>query len=109
MGHLAGLGSGCLAVALLGAHRAPGVLVSGNLTAVRLGAAVLGMALTTFGMLLAHARHPPAAATALLIAKGIYKLDGEDVLLILVGLTAALGEGLRQVRLRYLPPPPDRG
>lgn len=111
VGHLVGLGAGCLAVVLLEASRAPGVLASGDLTAVRLCAATLGLALAALGMVLARAPHPPAAATTLLIAEGSYKLNGEDVLLILIGvsLTAALGEGLRQVRLHYLPQPPDRG
>ncbi|MFL5674133.1 MAG: HPP family protein, partial [Chloroflexota bacterium] len=69
-GHLGGLLAGFAAVAVLGASTAPKVLGDGQLTSVRVLAGALAVALTIILGDLLRASHPPAAATALLVALG---------------------------------------
>ena len=101
------LAAGMFAVWLLGASSAPGVLASRELAPVRVGAAVLATVLTMIGLPLLKASHPPAAATMLLFALGGFEPNARSVGIVVVGvlIVAALGEGVRYVRLRWLPAP----
>jgi CBS-domain-containing membrane protein len=102
--HLHGLVAGFLAVWLLQANAAPAVLSNGDLTAPRVWASVLAVALNMlFGFLL-KASHPPASATTLLIALGGFKPTFHDALTIMIGviILAIAGELLRQIRLGRL-------
>lgn len=105
VGHLLGLGSGLLAVALFGANQAPSVLTTGALTTPRVWAAVLAVILNLFLVLLLKASHPPAAATTLLVALGGFKPTLHDVITVIMGvlIVATAGEILRQVRLKSTP------
>jgi CBS-domain-containing membrane protein len=60
------------------------------------------MALTIAIQVPLKAAHPPAAATALLIALGGFRLAPRDMTILLLGvlLTAALGEAARRFRVR---------
>lgn len=101
MGHLHGLIAGVLAVLLLGANNAPSVLLTGELTLVRVWAAVLAIALNMLLGFLLKASHPPAAATTLLFALGGLKPTVHDGLTVTIGvlIIAVLGEGVRRFRL----------
>ncbi len=101
LGHLIGLSSGYLAVYLSGANQASSVLETGNLTAVRVGAAALTVAITILLMVLLRASHPPAVSTGLLVALGSIRPTPRDAVVVVAGvlLVAMLGEMLRRFRL----------
>ncbi|WP_013334673.1 HPP family protein [Gloeothece verrucosa] len=105
VGHLIGLGAGCLAVIILNASDAPGVLSSNHLTLIRVWAALLAIVLNMIGVILARASHPPSAATTLLVALGGLKVTWQDALTVIIGvlLLAVFGEGLRLLRLAKKP------
>lgn len=106
VGHLCGMVAGILAIAVLGATNAPGVLEASSLTPVRMWASVVAMVLTTLGCLLLKANHPPAAATTLLFSLGGFAPMRQDITTVIVSvlILAAAGEILRQVRLRQTNP-----
>lgn len=100
VGHLGGLAAGFAAVLLLGAQNAPVVLTDGELVVSRVLAAAVAVALTVILGDLLRAPHPPAAATALLVALGsIATLDKALWLVAGAAVIAILGEGVRLVRL----------
>jgi hypothetical protein len=100
VGHLGGVVAGFAAVLLLGAQDAPVVLTSGELVVSRVLAAGLAVALTIVLGDLLRAPHPPAAATALLVALGsIATLDKALWLVAGVAVITVLGEAVRLVRL----------
>jgi CBS-domain-containing membrane protein len=101
VGHLVGLGAGYLAVALLQAEDASSVLFTGHLTAVRIWASALAIALTILGGILLRVSHPPASATTLLIALGGFRPTVHDATTVCVGvaIVASVGELLRRIRL----------
>ena len=104
-GHLGGLAAGIAAVTLLGAQNAPSVLETGELTAVRVAAAVLAIGLTVAAGMLLRASHPPAAATTLLVALGAIRTPPQVLATICaVILVAILGELIRHVRLERTAP-----
>lgn len=104
VGHAVGLASAFVAVYLFGLADAPGVMATGHLTLARVGASVLAVALTMFGKTWLKASHPPAAATTLLISLGGLKATAGEAASVAAGvlIVAALGEGLRRVRLEFL-------
>lgn len=99
-GHAAGIAGGIVGVLLLAAQDAPPVLSANVLTWPRLWAAVIAMALTLAIQVPIKASHPPAAATALLIALGGFSLTPREITVLVAGvlLVAVLGEGARQLR-----------
>lgn len=102
VGHLSGLGAGLIAVTILGATSAPPVLSTGELTAVRVWASVLAIALNMGLGFLLKASHPPAAATTLLVSLGGFKPTFSEVTHVVIGvvIVAVVGEGVRQIRLK---------
>ncbi|MCU0551295.1 MAG: HPP family protein [Leptolyngbya sp. Prado105] len=102
IGHFCGLISGLLAVVLLGAATAPPVLSTNELTASRVWASVLAVALAMLTALALKASHPPAAATTLLFSLGGFKPAFADVAVVVIGvlIIAIVGEILRQIRAR---------
>jgi CBS-domain-containing membrane protein len=102
MGHLHGLVAGILAVLILGASTAPAVLSTGELTPVRVWAAVLAVALNMLLGFVLKASHPPAAATTLLVALGGFKPTWQDAATIMIGvlIVAIVGEMLRRFRVK---------
>jgi hypothetical protein len=100
VGHVVGLGAGFVALAAFGAWGAPPVLSSGQLTGQRVGAAVLALVLTIAGALALRATHPPAAATALLVALGSLQTAPQAAHVAIGAVVIALaGEALRRLRL----------
>ena len=105
VGHLGGLLAGFVAVAIVGAAGAPTVLGDHVLVPVRVGAAVIAIALTMIAGSLARASHPPAAATTLLVALGgIATLDQSLALMAGVATITVVGEGFRRLRIHRLTP-----
>jgi CBS domain-containing membrane protein len=112
-GHLIGALSGFAALAAFGLLQAPAV-TEGGLSASRIGAAALSIALTSGVMILADAEHGPAAATTLIVSLGFIRTL-EGLALLMAGVVALALEGVlidRFVGLdlplwsdRRLPPP----
>lgn len=102
IGHCLGLLAGYLSVAMLGAAEAPAVLLTHDLTAIRVWAAALAVGLNTLFGLLLKASHPPAAATTLLVALGGFEPKVSSILTVLAGviIVATIGESLRRIRLQ---------
>jgi hypothetical protein len=100
VGHLGGLLAGFAAVFVLGAQGAPVVLTDGQLVPARVLAAAIAVALTVVLGDILRAPHPPAAATALLVALGsIATLDKALWLVAGAAIITILGEAVRLVRL----------
>jgi hypothetical protein len=101
IGHAVGLAGGFLAVFLFQAWQDPVLLTDHQLTSARVFAASLALLLTVLGCLAAKASHPPAGATALLVALGSVHTAAAALSVaigaILIGL---LGEFLRWLRLK---------
>jgi CBS-domain-containing membrane protein len=101
VGHVVGMAAGLAAVFLLRIGRAPSPMVTGVLTADRILASTLAVALTIALGLLLRASHPPACATTLLFALGGFAPTLHVVLTVLAGvlLIGLTGEVLRRFRL----------
>ena len=104
MGHLIGVAAGAVGVLLTGASQAPSVLSSQTMPLSRVVASAIAMGICLLVQQLLKASHPPAAATALLIALGGFKLIPSDMLAIAVGvgLIVLIGEPLRRARVGIL-------
>jgi hypothetical protein len=100
LGHALGILAAVLGLMATGAGMDPSVLGSGELTWPRVWAAVIAMALTLALQVPLKAGHPPASATALLLALGGFSVSWPDMIVLAAGilLTAALGEVLRRLR-----------
>lgn len=92
LGHLIGAAAGFLALVVFGLLDAAPALAS-TVTAPRVGAAALSLALTSGLMAWLNVPHPPAGATTLIVSLGILRepwqlavLMGAVVLLVLQGL-----------------------
>lgn len=104
LGHGAGLACGFLALFLFGAQYAPPALGADTLALSRIAATALAISLTLGLQLLLDAKHPPAAATTMLITLGGFKPHWNTlvVLALGVGIVAALGDVARRWRLGRL-------
>lgn len=100
LGHAVALACAWLAVLLLGASGTAGIL-AGQPSVARVWASALAVAVTALVQPSARAYHPPAAATAILVTLGIYRMTWPNVLSLLGGVLAValVGEWLRRVRL----------
>jgi hypothetical protein len=105
VGHLAGLAAGFVAVLLVDAWNAPTPLTDHELAGVRVAAAAISIGLTLLLAEVLQASHPPAAATALLVALGsiVTPVDAAN-LMAGVAILAIVGEGARWIRMH--PPKP---
>jgi len=102
VGHLVGIASGFIAVAIFNAWQVPSVPLN-DVTAPRIWAATVAVGLTVLGNTLLRSGHPPAAATTLLIALGTFKTAWDAVIIIIgVLLLTAFGEGLKRLRMIVL-------
>jgi len=108
VGHMVGLGAGFFAVWVLGIASQPSVFTLHTLSAPRLEAALLAVAIATGLELLLKAQHPPAASTTLLAALGSLRLDWTYTWEVLVGVVAVTVTGELLRLLHPGPPPPLR-
>jgi len=102
VGHLAAMACGYLAVLLLNATGAPTMIATRIVPMDRVWASAAALALLVVVQPQLKAFHPPAAATALLVTLGAYRMAGKTPL-VLVGsvvLVALAFEGLKRVRPR---------
>lgn len=100
LGHAVALLCAWLAVLLLGAGSSAGLL-SGPPSVARIWASAFAVAVTVLVQPSVRAYHPPAAATALLVTLGVYRINWQNALALLGGVLAValVGEWLRRVRL----------
>ena len=100
IGHLVGLASGFIAVAIFGAWNEP-IVPLNDATWPRVGAAAVAMGLTVLVNHLLRSGHPPAAATTLLVALGTFH-KAWDAALVGIGVVILLAtsEGLKLLRRR---------
>jgi hypothetical protein len=105
VGHLGGLAAGFAGVLLFGAIDAPSVLGDGQLVPSRVLAAGVAVAVTLLVGEVLKASHPPAAATALLVALGSIGTL-ERALWVVAGAAAiaVMGEAVRRIRLERATP-----
>lgn len=98
--HLAAIGVAYLALLLLNANGAVGVLTRATVPYPRIWASAAAMAMLAVLLPQLRAYHPPAAATALLVTLGAYRMTGKTPLALMGGVVAvALAAELLQ-RLR---------
>ncbi|HJS91501.1 MAG TPA: HPP family protein [Steroidobacteraceae bacterium] len=107
VGHMIGLGCGFFAVWALGIADQPSIFHVHTVSASRLCAAVIAVALAMLFESLLKARHPPAAATTLLAALGSFRLDWTYTWEVLVGVVAVTVAGELLRMLHPAPHPPD--
>jgi CBS domain-containing membrane protein len=105
VGHMAGLGSGFLAVWALGIAAQPSVFIVHAVSGARVGAALMAIVIAMVAELALNARHPPGASTTLLAALGSFRLDWTDTWEVLVGVVAVTVTG-ELLRLAHPDPRP---
>lgn len=104
--HCVGLGAAFVSVYAFGLAGTPSVFALHNVSAARVGAAVVSIALGTALELLLRASHPPAASTTLLAALGSFHPTLHDTAMVVFGLllTVGTGELARRRRTERAPP-----
>jgi len=100
VGHLAAIGCAYLALLLLNAHGA--VITRLTVPLPRVWASAVSLAMLAILMPQLKAYHPPAAATALLVTLGAYRMTGKTPLALIAGVVAVavVGELLQRIRPR---------
>lgn len=101
VGHALALAAAWVALLLLGAGAGPSILAGKALTVGRVWASAIAVAVFAVVAPSLRAWHPPAAATALLVTVGVYRMTWKTSLTLLGGvvLVALLGEWLQRIRL----------
>src|SRR5262249_7973782 len=100
-GHMLGMLSGFVAVAVTGAAHAPTAAAGAPLSSPRLAAIAIAVTATILLQLVLRVSHPPAVSTTVLIALGAFDLSVRAAATIVTGvlLVAIPGELLRRARL----------
>ena len=100
VGQAVGVAAGAAGIILTGAGADPSALSGQTMTMARVAASCIAMGSCLLVQQLLKASHPPAAATALLLTLGGFKLVPSDLLAIAagVGLIVLIGEPLRRLR-----------
>lgn len=102
VGHAIGVAAGFGALFLFSAQETPSVFAADALSASRVAATALAVGATILLQSLADARHPPAAATTMLITLGGVKPAWGTVATIAVGVTLVAGlAGAVRSRVRW--------
>lgn len=106
VGHAVGIGAGWLALAVTGLRAHPAVLVEG-LSAARIVAACLSVAVTALVLQALRSAHPPAGATTLIVSLGLLRTAPQLLTLALavllctaVAVLLNLAVGMRQQGVR---------
>jgi hypothetical protein len=102
IGHLAAIGCAYLALMLLNAHGATAVITRATVPLPRVWASAVSLAMLAVLLPQLRAYHPPAAATALLVTLGAYRMTGKTPLALIAGVVAVAlaGELLNRMRPR---------
>lgn len=102
VGHLAAIACAYLALLMLNAAGAPTMLATRVVPFPRIWASAAAMAMLALVMPQLRSFHPPAAATALLITLGAYRMAGKTPLALIGGVVvlAVAAEALHRVRPR---------
>jgi CBS-domain-containing membrane protein len=100
--HLAAIGCSYLALLMLNANIAAAVVTRSTVAMPRVWASAVALAMLTVLMPQLRAYHPPAAATALLVTLGAYRMTGKTPLALMAGVVAValLAELLNRIRPR---------
>lgn len=109
LGHLIGALAGYIALLVFGLNHAPNVM-EGGVSAERIGAAALSIALTSAAMILLRIEHGPAGATTLIVSLG-FMTSIVSLGLLMAGVVALVAEGVLIDRMVGLDLPywSDRG
>jgi hypothetical protein len=102
VGHLAAIACAYLALLMLNATTAPTMLATRVVPFPRIWASAAAMAMLAIVMPQLRSFHPPAAATALLITLGAYRMTGKTPLALMGGVVvmAIAAEALHRFRPR---------
>lgn len=103
LGHLVGVGAGYLSLVVFGLTAAAPALASA-MTASRIGAAALSLALTSGLMVWWKVPHPPAGATTLIVSLGILR-EPWQLLVLMVAVLLLTMQGFVINRLAGIPYP----
>jgi hypothetical protein len=100
--HLAAIGCAYLALMLLNAHVASAVITRATVPLPRVWASAASLAMLAVLLPQLRAYHPPAAATALLVTLGAYRMTGKTPLALIAGVVAVAvaGELIQRIRPR---------
>ena len=100
VGHLVAIGCAYLALLLLNATSAPSLLAAATMSLPRVWASAGALAMLVLVQPQLRAYHPPAAATALLVTSGAYRMTGKTPLALMAGVLviAVIAEVLHHVR-----------
>jgi CBS-domain-containing membrane protein len=101
LGHAVAFVCAWLAVMLVGASGSPALLSAQSMPVARVWASAIAVAVTALVQPSLKAYHPPAAATALLVTLGVYRLNWKTSLSLLAGvvLVGLLGEWFQRIRI----------
>jgi len=86
VGHSIGAAAAFLSLGLFGALHAPSAMAAGHVSASRIAASALAVALTIGGQIPARAGHAPATATTLLITLGGFPADLATIAVLVIGI-----------------------
>lgn len=89
VGHGIGAAAAFISLALFGALHAPSAMIGGQVTAARIAASALAVALTIGGQIPVRAGHAPATATTLLITLGGLPANAATVGVLVIGIGLA--------------------
>ena len=103
IGHTVGVAAGALSLVLFGLWNSPSVYVTG-MTAPRIGAVALAVALTGGVLRVLRSAHPPAGATTIIVASGLLARPAQ-LLDLLVGVLLLTAAGWSLNRLFGVPAP----
>jgi CBS domain-containing membrane protein len=103
IGHTVGVAAGALSLVLFGLWNSPSVYATG-MTAPRIGAVALAVALTGGVLRVLRSAHPPAGATTIIVASGLLARPAQ-LLDILVGVLLLTAAGWSLNRLFGVPAP----
>lgn len=100
--HLAAIGCAYLALLMVNAAGAAGVVTRATVAMPRVWASAVSLAMLAVLLPQLRAYHPPAAATALLVTLGAYRMTGKTPLALMAGVfaVAVVGELLQRIRPR---------
>lgn len=86
VGHMVAIGCAYLALLLLNATSAPSLLAAATMSMPRVWASAGALAMLVLVQPQLRAYHPPAAATALLVTSGAYRMTGKTPLALMAGV-----------------------